>query len=112
MAKIKAMDCQYEACTLYGKTVLFTSIRIDASTVPKGLYLYEMRRGDEDGFEPVQLAKGILINHFGTILSRKPIKLDHSGYRDIHENDFEYQNKALTIEKFIKKPKQYAEPER
>lgn len=49
-----------------------------------------------------QLARGILVNHWGTILSNSPIKLDADGYRDIdEEKDIIYMDAPdMTIKEY------------
>ncbi|MEO2262571.1 LPD28 domain-containing protein [Dorea sp. YH-dor228] len=91
MARYNAMEEQFEEITLLGKPALFTSIRLERDSVPKGLYLYEVR-GDDDGCgDPVQIARGILVNHFGSIITREPIKLPPDGYLDIEwEKDWNF----------------------
>ena len=44
--KVNAAEEDFELMELFGKTVLFTNMRVDRSTVPKELYVYELR--DED----------------------------------------------------------------
>ncbi len=44
--KVNAAEESFELMELFGKTVLFTNMRVDRSTVPDGLYVYEVR--DED----------------------------------------------------------------
>ena len=55
------MNEYYTEIRLFGKPALFNDMRLDQATVPKGLYLYEVRYDDET-WEPVQIAKGILSN--------------------------------------------------
>ena len=74
-----------------GKPALFHDLRIDRSTVPKGLYLYEVRHDDEGVGDPVQIAKGIMVNHFGSIITRESIRLPPDGYLDIDpEKDWDF----------------------
>lgn len=75
----------YELMKIFDIPVLFTPARINLSNVPKGLYRYEVRHDDECQGIMCQLGQGIRINHWGTILSNKPIKLGEDGYRDIDE---------------------------
>ena len=49
-----AMTEDFEEITVFNKTALFTNIRIDKATVPKGLYMYEVRHND-DWSDPVQV---------------------------------------------------------
>ena len=102
--KYNATEERYNQITVLGKPVLFTSFRIDRDTVPKGWHLYEVRHDDDGLGDPVQIAKGILVNHWGTILSQKPIKLPESGYLDIDpEKDWNYgEMKGFSIKEFEK----------
>lgn len=75
----------YELMKIYDIPVLFTPSRIKLCDVPKGMHRYEIRHDDECQGIMCQLGKGIMINHWGTILSNKPIRLDADGYRDIDE---------------------------
>lgn len=102
MERKNAMTDTFEKVSLYGKDVLFTDLRIDRKTVPDGIFQYEVRHADDDWGDPVQLAQGILVNHFGTILSREPIALDKDGYRRIAERDFSYKDSgSLTLADFM-----------
>lgn len=91
MAQYNAMEEHFEEIEVLDKPALFTNIRIDRDTVPKGLYLYEVRHDDDGYGDPVQIAKGIMINHLGSILTREPIKLPPDGYLGIDpDNDWNY----------------------
>lgn len=81
---------RFEQVELFGSSVLFTDLRIDRGTVPDGLYLYELRHADEDWGEPCELARGILVNFFGSVLTSDPIQLPPQGWLPIRENDFDY----------------------
>ena len=43
-----AKKAAYQEVTILGRPALFAECRIDNSTVPKGLYRYELRHGDEN----------------------------------------------------------------
>ena len=91
MARYNAMEEQFEEITVLGKPALFTSIRLERGSVPKGLYLYEVRSDDDGCGDPVHIARGILVNHFGSIITREPMKLPPDGYLDIDpEKDWNY----------------------
>ncbi len=64
----------YAKLTLMGKPVLFTCSRVNRKTVPEGMYMYEIRYSDE-GAEPCQIGKWIMVNYYGTILSKEPFNL-------------------------------------
>ena len=65
----------FEEVTVFGKTMLFTNNRIDPNTVPKGYHLYEVRHDDDMQGIPCEIGKKIIVNHWGTLISNKPIKL-------------------------------------
>ena len=67
------MKEHYTEIRLFGKPALFNDLRLDQNTVPKGLYLYEVRY-DEETWEPVQIAKGILVNHLGVRSYTRTVK--------------------------------------
>lgn len=116
MARYNAMEETYTEIRVLGKPALFHDMRLDRNTVPKGLYLYEVRHDDEGWGDPVQIAKGILVNHFGSILTRERIKLSSNGYLDIEpEKDWDYcGGDCRTIQEFQEKypPKREKEKER
>ena len=94
----------YTEIRVLGKPALFHSMRLDRNTVPQGLYLYEIRHDDASIGEPVQLAERILVNHFGTILTKEPISLGPDGYLDIAvKKDWDSNGgKRRTVEEFMK----------
>lgn len=58
------MKEHYTEIRLFGKPALFNDMRLDQDTVPKGLYLYEVRYDDET-WEPVQIAERHFSKSFG-----------------------------------------------
>lgn len=109
-----AMTEDFEEITVFNKTALFTNIRIDKATVPKGLYMYEVRHND-DWSDPVQIGKSIVVNHFGTILTREPIKLSQSGLLYIDpDRDWNFADgDCHTVNEFLDKyPPKKVERER
>lgn len=105
MARYDAGREHFSEIRVLGKPALFHDMRIDRSSMPKGLYLYEVRH-DDDGFgDPVQIAKEILVNHFGSIITRTPIKLPAGGCLDIDpEKDWDFGlGNSLTVKEFLEK---------
>ena len=62
MSRHDANRLTYDEVTIFGVPALFTDLRVDRSTVPDGVYRYEVRYSDEYGGEPVELARGILVD--------------------------------------------------
>jgi hypothetical protein len=79
---VDAMNERFEEVEFLGKTALFTDSRVARDSVPEGLHRYEIRHTDDDWGEPCQLGYGILVNHFGTLITNEAIQLDPSGHLD------------------------------
>ena len=71
---------QFEEVSLLDKRALFTSMRLERATLPKGMYAYDIRSSDDDGFYAAELADEIMVNHFGTVLTNVPYDLGKDGY--------------------------------
>ena len=77
--KINFNELNYE--TLYPLTVKldngniydgrFTDMRVDRTSIPKGLYAYDVR--DECDGGPGEIRSFILVNHMGTLITTAPI---------------------------------------
>lgn len=103
--RFDALSERYEEITVLDKSALFTSGRIERSTVPDGLYMYEVRHDDDGNGDPVQIGKGIAVNHWGTILTREPIQLPPDGLLDIDpQKDWAYSTgDCRTVKEFMDK---------
>jgi len=67
----------FEPVLCFGKFVLFTGHRIDRSTVPEGLWVYDIRHGDEgDWTDPVEILPHVLCNYMGSIVSTERFPID------------------------------------
>lgn len=101
------MNETFEIVTMLGKPMLFTELRIDRSTVPKGLYMYEVRHDDDMRGDPVQIANWILVYHWGTLISNEPLKLTPSrtannAYLDIDPyKDWNYEGGEATVKEYM-----------
>ena len=104
MSRENAMTADYEEVSVFQQPALFTSLRIDRSTVPDGLYLYELRHADEDWGDPCHLARSIVVNHYGTVLTREPIQLPIEGWLNLDPGDFNFSDgDCRTVADFQKK---------
>lgn len=105
--RVNAMTERFENVTVFGIPMLFTCLRVDRSTVPDGLYVYEVRHDDDQQGDPVQIANWIMVNHWGTLISNKHICLqpnsyNTNAYRDIDpENDWNYEGFESTVQEYI-----------
>lgn len=103
-----AVTESYEEVTVLNRPMLFTNSRIDRTTVPKGLYVYDVQHDSESQGIPVQIAEFILVNHWGTLISSRPIKLDThpvlgKKHRLIDEEDWNYEGVASSLQAYMEK---------
>ena len=99
----------FDEVEVLGKPMLFTCARVDKTTIPKGLYFYEVRHDDDQRGDPVQIARWVMVNHWGCLLSATPIALEESphinnAYRDIDpEKDWNYTGERRTAQEYMAK---------
>ena len=99
-----AQKVTYQEVTIFDRPALFTECRIDRATVPEGVYRYELRHGDEDWGEPVELARGIFANYYGTVLTREPFQLPIDGWIPLESDSLSFQDGGCrTVAEFQEK---------
>ena len=91
MSAVNARTWYFEAVEIFGIPGLFTTQRVDRSTVPKGVYAYDMQTSEQDWSQPCLLARHITVEHFGTVLTASPVPIPPNGYLDLTPGDFEAQ---------------------
>ena len=91
MSAVDARKEHYEAVEILGIPGLFTTLRVDRATIPKGVYAYDMQTSEQDWSQPCLLARHITVEHFGTVLTASPVPFPPNGYLDLSPGDFEGQ---------------------
>ena len=91
MSAVDARKEHYEAVEILGIPGLFTTLRVDRTTIPKGVYAYDMQTSEQDWSQPCLLARHITVEHFGTVLTASPVPIPPNGYLDLSPGDFEGQ---------------------
>lgn len=97
------MKNRFTLANYKGRLVACTPRRLSPEDYPLGLFKYDIQSSD-DGFDPVLIAPTIIVNHWGTMLSKKRISLDKCGYDKIN-NDLEFIElflPAISLAEFIK----------
>lgn len=97
---INANEDTYELVMADQYLVLFTNARINRDSVPKELFCYDVRHDDEGRGIACEIKPYVLVNHWGTILSKTEIPMP-DGYL-ILEDDFDYLGVSMDIETFLK----------
>ena len=72
-----AQDENYELVMLDEFPVLFTNGRLDRKSIPEGLFCYDIRHDDECQGIACEVKPFVLVNHWGTILSKSEIPLEN-----------------------------------
>lgn len=96
MAQTKAKEVIWERVEVLDREGLFTCCRIDRNSVPAGYHVYDIRHDDDCQGDPVQICKWVMVNHWGTLLTKEPFELEPStcnnnAYLDIDpEEDWNY----------------------
>ena len=97
-----AMTETFDVLEIFGKKVLFTCMRIDRKTVPNGLYVYDVRHDDDCSGEICEIKSYILVNHWGTIITDTPIKLDELwNCRLVEKEDYHYTGDSFHLKEFF-----------
>jgi hypothetical protein len=90
MPGYNAMTEEFEEVTIFDMPALFTPIRIDRKTVPEGYHLYEVRHDDDCQGDAVQISLRIVVNHWGSLITRDEIILHPDGFLDIDPDVMNY----------------------
>ena len=73
---LDASKAKFEMVTVLDQPMLFTCCRVDQDTVPEELYIYEVSHEEDVRGKPVQISEWIRVNHWRTVVTSKPIRLD------------------------------------
>ena len=68
---------------------LFSELRVDAPTIPKGLFPYDIRYSDHDDSVPATIESFVSINYFGTVIVNAPLDFGESGHIEIFDWNFD-----------------------
>lgn len=87
--RYKINEVKLDIIKVKNKLCFFTDFRIDRSSIPEGFNMYEV--ADCCDGVPSYLAKGILVNFYGTIITKEEFKLD-GRYCDCEKGEWQYQS--------------------
>ena len=102
-----AKDHRFEAVTVLGYGMLFTPAYLDPNTIPKGVYLYDVRHHSEDPEKPIQIAAWAVVNRYGSLLSTTPVQLRqhpklNNSFKDIDpDKDWENRGYAVKLHEYL-----------
>lgn len=100
-APIPADAPTYEEVEICGQPALFDDGRIDAVTIPDGLFRYELRGSDDDPGIPAAVELKVTVNHAGTIITAKPLVIPEEGFIPLtEENGLNFLGGEMTMQEF------------
>ena len=105
--QVNAIEEIFEKVTVFGNPMIFTNLRVKRCTVPAKYYLYEVRHDDECQGIPVEVAKWIMVNHWGTLISNRPIRFEYesektgNAWRYIEDEDWNYEGETQMLIEYM-----------
>ena len=106
--KYNAIDESYELVEVLGEKMLFTCSRIERNTVPPELHVWEVRHDDECMGIPCQIADWILVNFWGTLISKNEVSMKmnirlNKRYREIdYDSDWYDTGESCTLSQYMR----------
>lgn len=92
---------KYDLIEICGQNALFSDGRIDESTLPDGMYRYDLREGDNINTFFGSIEPNVLVNFAGTIITLSPIDFGTDGYIELeYDTEPNFLGEELTLEEF------------
>ena len=70
---------KYQGVDFFDVPALFSNGRVDMSSLPEGIYRYELQGADYDPGYPLYVKESVGVNHAGTILTAYPMEIPGQG---------------------------------
>ncbi len=101
--RYNAKELRYEQVEVFGQRALFTEERLIKDSVPERFSVYEVRHDDDGMGYPAEIARGILVNFYGTLLVEDSLpKVDEDGRIVVEEEDWGYiGERTCTLEEYL-----------
>ena len=77
MKQIDFKDIKFEHMIICGIEGMFTSLRVDKSTIPDGWNKYSIRHSDDGEEWFYTLERFVWANHFGDFITNKEVEIDN-----------------------------------
>lgn len=99
MDRYDARKETFEEIEIFDTLALFSSERIQRESVPEGFYCYEVRHDDECMGIPCEISSHILVNFWGTVISKVSLINNGEDRRYIGTDDWGYTgNTGIQLE--------------
>lgn len=101
---MKLMDARKETfdhIELFDAPAMFTNLRIDRSTVPEGLFCYDVRGTGDDPGALYVIEPFVFVNHSGTIIGVEDYMLE-KGQAKYIASHINFLGDEITLDEFCK----------
>ena len=88
----------YQSMELLGVNGLFTSFRVDSSSLPEGFYKYSLREGADNPFSTVK--EDVWANHMGDFICKEELDLNGQDELDLF-GDYSFTNEEVDLDTFF-----------
>lgn len=102
MERYDARKETFEEIEIFDTLALFSSGRIQRESVPEGFYCYEVRHDDECMGSPCELSSHVLVNFWGTVISKVSLINKGEERRYIGTEDWGYtENTEIQLKSWL-----------
>ncbi len=96
---IRAENESFELVILDDVPVLFTNARIDRRSIPANNFCYDVRHDDDCCGIACEVKPFVLVNHWGTIISKQELPLENGSYYP--KGDLNYAGINMTLGEYV-----------
>lgn len=113
---------KFDLVVIFDKPVLFTCERLNRNLPIEGVNYYDIRHDDECRGDMAQLKDRVMVNHWGTVISKERFEPREVGDKifttaegiDMDEGDYNYLGERLSVSEYLEKydelVREYCEP--
>ena len=122
MRENNMLSDKFDLVVIFDKPVLFTCERLNRNLPIEGVYYYDIRHDDECRGDMAQLKDRVMVNHWGTVISKERFEPREVGDKifttaegiDMDESDYNYLGETLSVSEYLEKydelVREYCEP--
>ena len=93
---------KFDLIELFGKPALFTNARLTKADIPADLYLSHVRGDDETTGWFATIEPEVLVNHFGSVVTKEPIDFGKKGFIEFtDDNEPNFTDRSITFAEFM-----------
>lgn len=96
---VDAKEEDFELVVLDDIPALFTNSRIDRSSIPANVFCYDVRHDDCCQGIACEIKPHIMVNHWGTIITKQEILLEDGSYYP--KEALNYLGRTMTLDEFM-----------